>query len=119
MVKCIKNMAKKPEFGKWIPVREKMPEECREAMEKQKPVAVIEKSMLSPIGANIGRCPVCLEVPLRESNNMYCPCCGGAASINYERTPGENKGFWAQVICSDCHGRSGGTWAKTLMTQRE
>ena len=40
-----------------------------------------------------------------------CPFCGGKASINYERIPGENKGFWAQVICNACHGRSGGTWA--------
>lgn len=42
-----------------------------------------------------------------------CPFCGGEASINYERIPGENKGFWAQIICNDCHGRSGGTWAGT------
>lgn len=40
-----------------------------------------------------------------------CPFCGGKASLNYERIPGENKGFWAQVICNACHGRSGGTWA--------
>lgn len=40
-----------------------------------------------------------------------CPFCGGRADINYERIPGENKGFWAQIICYDCHGRSGGTWA--------
>lgn len=40
-----------------------------------------------------------------------CPFCGGKASLNYERIPGENKGFWAQVICNGCYGRSGGTWA--------
>ena len=40
-----------------------------------------------------------------------CPFCGGQASLNYERIPGENKGFWAQVICNGCYGRSGGTWA--------
>lgn len=40
-----------------------------------------------------------------------CPFCGGKASINYERISGEHKGFWAQVICNSCHGRSGGTWA--------
>lgn len=40
-----------------------------------------------------------------------CPFCGGQASLNYERIPGENKGFWAQVICNDCCGRSGCTWA--------
>ena len=32
-----------------------------------------------------------------------CPFCGGKAEINYERIPGEDKGY--------CHGRSGGTWA--------
>ena len=37
-----------------------------------------------------------------------CPFCGGKASLNYERIPGEDKGFWAQVICNACHGRSGG-----------
>ena len=42
-----------------------------------------------------------------------CPFCGEKASINYERIPGENKGFWAQVICNACHGRSGGTWASS------
>ena len=31
--------------------------------------------------------------------------------LNYERIPGENKGFLAQVICNGCYGRSGGTWA--------
>lgn len=40
-----------------------------------------------------------------------CPFCGGKASLNYERIPGEDKGFWAQVICNSCYGRSGGTWA--------
>ena len=40
-----------------------------------------------------------------------CPFCGGKAEINYERIPGEDKGFWAQIICNNCHGRSGGTWA--------
>lgn len=40
-----------------------------------------------------------------------CPFCGGKASINYERISGEHKGFWAQVICNSCYGRSGGTWA--------
>ena len=40
-----------------------------------------------------------------------CPFCGGKASLNYEHIPGEDKGFWAQVICNACHGRSGGTWA--------
>lgn len=40
-----------------------------------------------------------------------CPFCGGKAKLNYERIPGENKGFWAQIICCNCHGRSGGTWA--------
>lgn len=40
-----------------------------------------------------------------------CPFCGGKAEINYERFPGEDKGFWAQIICNNCHGRSGGTWA--------
>ena len=39
------------------------------------------------------------------------PFCGGVAQLNYERITGENKGFWAQVICRKCHGRSGGTWA--------
>lgn len=38
-----------------------------------------------------------------------CPFCGGKAEINYERIPGEDKGFWAQIICNNCHGRSGGT----------
>lgn len=42
-----------------------------------------------------------------------CPFCGGKASLNYERIPGENKGFWAQVICNGCNGRSGGTWARS------
>lgn len=40
-----------------------------------------------------------------------CPFCGGKAEMNYERIPGEDKGFWAQIICCNCHGRSGGTWA--------
>lgn len=40
-----------------------------------------------------------------------CPFCGGKAELYYERIPGENKGFWAQIICCNCHGRSGGTWA--------
>lgn len=40
-----------------------------------------------------------------------CPFCGGEAQLNYEKIPGEDKGFWAQVICQKCHGRSGGTWA--------
>lgn len=40
-----------------------------------------------------------------------CPFCGGKASINYEHISGEHKGFWAQVICNSCYGRSGGTWA--------
>lgn len=52
------------------------PEECRAAVEKQKPKAVVEKSMLSHIGTKIGRCPVCLELPLRECDNQYCPGCG-------------------------------------------
>lgn len=51
-------------------------EECRAAVEKQKPKAVVEKSMLSHIGTKIGRCPVCLELPLRECDNQYCPGCG-------------------------------------------
>lgn len=45
-----------------------------------------------------------------------CPFCGGKASINYERIQGEHKGFWAQVICNACHGRSGGTWAGSYNT---
>nr|DAO05031.1 MAG TPA: restriction alleviation protein [Bacteriophage sp.] len=45
-----------------------------------------------------------------------CPFCGGKASLNYERIPGEDKGFWAQVICNVCHGRSGGTWAGSYNT---
>lgn len=24
---------------------------------------------------------------------------------------GEDKGYWAQIICNVCHGRSGGVWA--------
>lgn len=40
-----------------------------------------------------------------------CPFCGGKAELNYERIQGEDKGFWAQIICCVCHGRSGGTWA--------
>lgn len=40
-----------------------------------------------------------------------CPFCGGEGYINYERIPGEDKGCWAQIICNNCHGRSGGTWA--------
>lgn len=40
-----------------------------------------------------------------------CPFCGNKAEVYYERVPGENKGFWAQVICTKCYGRSGGTWA--------
>ena len=40
-----------------------------------------------------------------------CPFCGSVAQLNYERITGENKGFGAQVICKNCHGRSGGTWA--------
>lgn len=51
-------------------------ETCRAAVEKQKPKAVVEKSMLSHIGTKIGRCPVCLELPLRECDNQYCPGCG-------------------------------------------
>lgn len=31
--------------------------------------------------------------------------------MNYERIQGEHKGFWAQIICNNCHGRSGGIWA--------
>lgn len=45
-----------------------------------------------------------------------CPFCGRKASINYERIQGEHKGFWAQVICNACHGRSGGTWASSYNT---
>lgn len=48
-----------------------------------------------------------------------CPFCGGQASLNYERIPGENKGFWAQVICNGCYGRSGGTWGGLIVPQRE
>lgn len=40
-----------------------------------------------------------------------CPFCGGEARINYERIPGEDRGYWAQIICNVCHGRSGGVWA--------
>ena len=40
-----------------------------------------------------------------------CPFCGGEAKLNYERIQGEDKGFWAQVKCKKCCGRSGGTWA--------
>lgn len=40
-----------------------------------------------------------------------CPFCGGEAYINYERIPGEGRGYWAQVLCKNCHSRSGGTWA--------
>lgn len=43
-----------------------------------------------------------------------CPFCGGKASMNYERIQGEHKGFWAQIICDNCNGRSGGTWAGSL-----
>ena len=52
-------------------------------------------------------------IPVQEVKEELkpCPFCGGKASINYERIPGENKGFWTQVICNACHGRSGGTWA--------
>ena len=48
---------------------------------------------------------------LKQVKNQRCPFCGGKAKLNYERIPGENKGFWAQIICCNCHGRSGGTWA--------
>ncbi len=68
------------------------PEECRAAMEKQKPMAVTEKSMLSPIGTNIGRCPVCLEMPLRESDNMYCPFCGQKLDWGERRMSEEQEG---------------------------
>lgn len=40
-----------------------------------------------------------------------CPFCGGKAKLNYERISGENKGYWAQVICTQCCGRSEGVWA--------
>lgn len=40
-----------------------------------------------------------------------CPFCGSEARLNYERIPGEEKGFWAQIICTKCYGRSCGTWA--------
>lgn len=43
-----------------------------------------------------------------------CPFCGGVAQLNYERITGENKGFWAQVICKKCHGRSGGNMGRVL-----
>lgn len=66
--RAIEECAKYEEIG--------TPEECRAAVEKQKPKAVVEKSMLSHIGTKIGRCPVCLELPLRECDNQYCPGCG-------------------------------------------
>ena len=28
MIECMKNMAKRPEFGRWIPVSERLPEDC-------------------------------------------------------------------------------------------
>lgn len=31
-----------------------------------------------------------------------CPFCGGEPELNYEQIPGEDKGFWAQVICKRC-----------------
>ena len=52
------------------------PEECRAAMEKQKPMAVAEKLDLSPIGAKIGRCPACLKRQLIDQTNTHCPKCG-------------------------------------------
>lgn len=51
-------------------------EECRAAMEKQKPMAVAEKLDLSPIGAKIGRCPACLKQQLIDQTNTHCPKCG-------------------------------------------
>lgn len=42
-----------------------------------------------------------------------CPFCGGEAYINYERIPGDRKGYWAQVLCKNCHSRSGGTWTSS------
>ena len=52
------------------------PEECRAAVEKQKPVPVVEKIMLSSIGEKCGRCPVCVGASLRQYDNPYCPDCG-------------------------------------------
>lgn len=47
----------------------------------------------------------------KTSELKRCPFCGGEARLNYERIPGEDKGFWAQIICQECHARSGGIWA--------
>lgn len=51
-------------------------EECRAAVEKQKPMAVVEKTMNTSIGENVGTCPVCVGVPLRQYDHPYCPDCG-------------------------------------------
>ena len=47
----------------------------------------------------------------QEYDLKPCPFCGGEAELKYERIKGENKGYWAQVICTSCCGRSGGIWA--------
>nr|DAV83597.1 MAG TPA: zinc-ribbon containing domain protein [Caudoviricetes sp.] len=52
------------------------PEECRAAVKKQKPMAVVEKTMISHLGKNVGICPVCEGVPLRQHDHPYCPDCG-------------------------------------------
>lgn len=51
-------------------------EECRAAMKKQKPMTVVEKTILPHIGGSVGSCPKCLGRPLREYDNPYCPECG-------------------------------------------
>ena len=52
------------------------PEECRAAVEKQKPKAVAEKTILSSVGEKVGKCPGCLREYLKEYDNPYCPECG-------------------------------------------
>lgn len=52
------------------------PEECRAATEKQKPMAVVEKTILSSVGEKVGKCPECLGEYLKEYDNPYCPECG-------------------------------------------
>ena len=39
-----------------------------------------------------------------------CPFCGGEAYINYESMVDERRIYWAQILCKNCHCRSGGNW---------
>lgn len=80
-VHCIKCAEEHEQLAEWLEELQQYraidtPEECRAAAEKQKPMAVVEKTMFSPLGENIGRCPVCVGVALRQYDHPYCPDCG-------------------------------------------